>query len=91
MSHTAHNRTDLTKRVRRIAGQLAAVEKALDTDASCSDVLQQVAAVRGAINGLMDELIIEHLREHVAAPDLTPQARDNGAEELIAVIRRYAK
>jgi len=91
MSHTAHNRTDLTKRVRRITGQLAAVEKALEANASCSDVLQQVAAVRGAINGLMDELIIEHLREHVAAPDLTPQARDNGAEELIAVIRRYAK
>jgi FrmR/RcnR family transcriptional regulator, repressor of frmRAB operon len=91
MSHTAHNRTDLTKRVRRITGQLAAVEKALDANASCSDVLQQVAAVRGAINGLMDELIIEHLREHVAAPDLAPQARDNGAEELIAVIRRYAK
>ena len=91
MSHTAHNRTDLTKRVRRIAGQLAAVEKALDANASCSDVLQQVAAVRGAVNGLMDELIIEHLREHVAAPDLTPQSRDNGAEELIAVIRRYAK
>lgn len=91
MSHAHANRPALTARLRRIAGQLAAVEKALDADAACSDVLQQVAAVRGAINGLMDELIIEHLREHVAAPDLPPAVRNAGAEELITVIRRYAK
>ncbi|MBP2160345.1 MULTISPECIES: metal/formaldehyde-sensitive transcriptional repressor [Asticcacaulis] len=91
MSHAHANRPALTARVRRIAGQLAAVEKALEADASCSDVLQQVAAVRGAINGLMDELIVDHLREHVAAPGLSSEARSDGAEELIAVIRRYAK
>lgn len=50
---------------------MAAAARALDADAGCAAVLQQVAAARGAINGLMDELIEDHLREHLARPDLT--------------------
>lgn len=91
MAHTSSNKDQLIARVRRITGQMAAVERALDTDAGCAAVLQQVAAARGAINGLMDELIEDHLREHVARPDLDDTARAAGAAELIAVIRRYAK
>ncbi|HDZ71685.1 MAG TPA: metal/formaldehyde-sensitive transcriptional repressor [Aurantimonas coralicida] len=91
MAHTSSNKDQLIARIRRIAGQMAAVERALDTDAGCSAVLQQVAAARGAINGLMDELIEDHLREHVARPDIDDAARAAGADELIAVIRRYAK
>ena len=91
MSHLKANKDQLVARVRRIAGQMAAIERALDIDASCAAVLQQVAAARGAINGLMDEIVEDHIREHVARPDLTDDARAVGAEELIAVIRRYAK
>lgn len=91
MGHIRRNKDALTARVRRIAGQMAAVEKALEGDAGCADILQQVAAVRGAINGLMDELIADHLKAHVAAPDLTPAERTQGAEDLITIIRRYAK
>ncbi|MFA6965753.1 metal/formaldehyde-sensitive transcriptional repressor [Bosea sp. (in: a-proteobacteria)] len=91
MSHLKSNKDQLIARVRRIAGQMAAIERALDTDASCAAVLQQVAALRGAIGGLMDEIVEDHVREHVARPDLTDEARAAGAEELIAVIRRYAK
>jgi DNA-binding FrmR family transcriptional regulator len=81
----------LTARVRRIAGQLASVERALTDAADCADVLQQVAAVRGAVNGLMDEILEAHLREHVAAAELDADARQRGADELITAIRRYAK
>lgn len=91
MSHVKANQQQLIARVRRIAGQMTAIERALETDAGCSAVLQQVAAVRGAINGLMDEIVEGHVREHVAHPDLDDAARAAGAEELIAVIRRYAK
>lgn len=91
MVHTSSNKEQLIARVRRITGQMAAVERALDTEAGCAAVLQQVAAARGAINGLMDELIEDHLREHVARPDLNDADRAAGAAELIAVIRRYAK
>ena len=91
MAHIASNKSQLLARIRRIAGQLSAVERAIDADEGCAIVLQQVAAARGAINGLMDEIIEDHLREHVAHPELDPAARAKGADELIAVIRRYAK
>jgi DNA-binding FrmR family transcriptional regulator len=91
MAHLKKNKEQLVSRVRRISGQLVAIERALEADAGCSAVLQQVAAARGAINGLMDEIVEDHVREHVARPDLDAEDRAAGAEELIAVIRRYAK
>lgn len=90
MAHI-HARPELIARVRRIAGQLASVERGLSDGADCAAVLQQVAAIKGAVNGLMDEVLEAHLLEHVAAPDLTPAARAQGAEDVLAAIRRYAK
>lgn len=90
MSHLSSN-PELVARVRRIAGQLAAVERGLTQGPDCASVLQQVAAVRGAVNGLMEEIIEAHLRQHVAAPGLEPEARDQGADEVVAAIRRYAR
>jgi len=90
MSHLA-TRPELLARVRRISGQVAAVEKALAANESCATVLHRVAAVRGAVNGLLDEVIAEHLTEHVALPGLSDAERAAGADELLAVIRRYAK
>ncbi len=91
MAHLKSGQRQLIARVRRIAGQLASVERALQEEVDCAAVLQQVAAIRGAVNGLVDEVIEAHLREHVAAPGLEPAERERGAEELIAAIRRYAK
>jgi DNA-binding FrmR family transcriptional regulator len=91
MAHTTANKHHLVARVRRIAGQIAAIEKAIEDEAGCASILHQVAGARGAINGLLDELIEDHLREHVARPGLDDAARAAGAEELIAAVRRYAK
>ncbi|MDJ0390633.1 metal/formaldehyde-sensitive transcriptional repressor [Roseomonas sp. E05] len=91
MSHLKANRQQLLNRVRRIAGQVEAVERALLEDAECAVTLQRVAAVRGAVNGLLDEILEDHLREHVARPGLSDEERREGAEDMIAVIRRYAK
>ena len=90
MAHTTTNRDRLLARVRRIAGQVAAIERAIAADAGCATVLHQVASVRGAVHGLMDELVEDHVREHVASPGLSDAARAEGAEELIAALRRYA-
>lgn len=90
MAHTSSNAA-LIARVRRISGQVAAVDRALEGEADCVTVLQQVAAIRGAVNGLLDELIEAHLREHVCAPELDAAARQRGADEVMAAIRRYAK
>lgn len=91
MSHHVVDRDKLLARVRRIAGQVAAVERQLLEDADCSATLQLVASVRGAVGGLMEELIESHVREHVAQPGLSDSARAEASEELIALIRRYGK
>lgn len=90
MSHLSAN-ADLIARVRRIAGQVAAIEKALDAEAPCATVLHRVAAVRGALNGLLDEVIASHLEAHVAANGLSDEERAAGTADLLAVIRRYSK
>ena len=89
--HAIRDKDRLLARVRRIAGQVAAIERALTEEADCSRTLQQVAAARGAISGLMEEIMAQHLREHVAGPDIADEDRAQGAEELIALLHRYGK
>jgi DNA-binding FrmR family transcriptional regulator len=91
MAHVVSDRQKLLDRIRRIAGQVSAVERQLQGDADCSATLQLVASVRGAVGGLMDELIETHLREHVARPGLTDDERLEASDELLALIRRYGK
>ncbi|KFG91321.1 Transcriptional regulator [Sphingobium herbicidovorans NBRC 16415] len=89
--HVVENREKLLARVRRIAGQVGAVERQLSGNAGCSETLQLVASVRGAVGSLMEELIEQHMRDHVARPGLTDDEREAAAEEMLALIRRYGK
>jgi DNA-binding FrmR family transcriptional regulator len=90
MGHLAKDKTKLVARVRRLKGQMDAIERALDADASCSEVLNLVASVRGAVTGLMSELVEDHITEHVLnAPTAT--ARAKGAADLIGVVKAYLK
>jgi FrmR/RcnR family transcriptional regulator, repressor of frmRAB operon len=92
MAHLAKDKEKLLIRVRRIRGQVEAVERALREDQECSDVLQLVAACRGAMNGLMAELVEGHIWFHVLDPNRakdSPQAA--AAEELIDIVRAYLK
>ncbi|MDR5759096.1 metal/formaldehyde-sensitive transcriptional repressor [Caballeronia sp. LZ035] len=91
MSHLIGNKDVLLKRVRRIAGQVQAIERSLESEADCEKVLHLVAATRGAMNGLLDEIIEAHAREHVAHPDLTAKERQEGVDALLEAIRRYTK
>ena len=90
MSHLQKQKSKLLARIRRIKGQIEAAERALESDASCADVLQLLAATRGAFNGLTGELIEEHLREHVLHAESEADRRQ-GADELASVIRTYMK
>ncbi len=91
MAHVRSSKDNLLKRVKRIAGQIQAIERALDSDDDCSKTLLLVASTRGAINGLMDEIIEDHAREHVANPTLSNEERAKGVDELLEAIRRYSK
>jgi DNA-binding FrmR family transcriptional regulator len=92
VSHTVREKTKLLNRVRRIRGQVEAVERALEHELGCADVLQLITAARGAINGLMSEVIEDHIRMHLIDPALHPGTdAGHAAEELIDVVRSYLK
>jgi DNA-binding FrmR family transcriptional regulator len=90
MSHTIRNQAKLIARVRRLKGQMEAIARALEAEQPCGDILNLVASVRGAVQGLTVELIEDHLREHVAGPSAGTD-REQGAAQLIEVVRRYLK
>lgn len=92
MTHTIRDKQKLLNRVRRIRGQLEAVERALDQEQNDSAVLQLIAACRGAINSLMAEVIEGYIRFHVSDPDKQPQSEQaKTTQQLIDIVRAYLK
>jgi FrmR/RcnR family transcriptional regulator, repressor of frmRAB operon len=92
MAHVIRDKKKLLNRIRRIKGQVDAVERSLEEGAECSHILHTVAACRGAIDGLMAEVIEGHIRFHVVDPDHNPASeRAKAAQELIDVIKMYMK
>ncbi|BAN51599.1 MULTISPECIES: metal/formaldehyde-sensitive transcriptional repressor [Pseudomonadaceae] len=91
MAHTTKSQKLLLTRVRRIKGQAEALEKALEQEAECAAILQQIAAIRGAINGLMAEVLEGHIREHLGADNISPQQRSDDLEQVVGVLRSYLK
>lgn len=92
MAHTIRDRQKLLNRIRRIRGQIEAVEKAVEQEQDCSVILHTIAACRGAINSLMAEVIEGHIRFHVIDPDHEPTSkRARAAQELIEVVKAYLK
>jgi DNA-binding FrmR family transcriptional regulator len=92
MVHTVEEKQKLLHRVRRLRGQIEALERALEADASCTDVMKLLTASRGAINGLMAEVVEDHIRLHMMGGGRKP-TRDEAeaAEELVGVLRTYIK
>ena len=92
MADTVHDKEKLLQRIRRIRGQVNAVEKALIDEQDCSSVLMTLAATRGAINSLMSEVLETHVRFHVLSRDGKPSIKQaQAADELVDVIRTYLK
>jgi FrmR/RcnR family transcriptional regulator, repressor of frmRAB operon len=90
--HTIREKQRLLARVRRIRGQVEAIERALESEAGCETVMHQIAGVRGAMAGLMAEVVEEHILTHLVDPAQHPGALNTAsAEELMAVIRTYLK
>lgn len=92
MAHTQRDHEKLLARVRKIRGQLNAVETALTDDEDCSRVLNTLASCRGALNGLMIEILEGHIRYHVVDPDQRPESkRAQATAELIEILRTYLR
>jgi len=91
MTHTIREKQKLINRVRRLRGQMEAVERMLEEEKGCAEVMQLIAGIRGAVNGLMAEVIEDHIHHHLAAADLTQGDRNEAAGELVDVVRAYLK
>jgi DNA-binding FrmR family transcriptional regulator len=90
MSHTVAEKAKLLNRVRRVRGQIEALERAVIGEEGCATVLHLIVAARGGINALMAEVIEDHIRLHVIDPAKDAERR-RGAEELIAAVQSYLK
>jgi FrmR/RcnR family transcriptional regulator, repressor of frmRAB operon len=92
MAHTIEEKTKLLQRVRRLRGQVDAIERALEKDADCAKVMQLTVSVRGAANSLMAELLEDHIRMHVSDPAHDRhRGRARGAKHLIDIVHAYLK
>ena len=92
MSHTIRDKQKLLNRVRRIRGQIDAIERALEQESECGDVLQQITSCRGAMNGLLAVVLEDHIRTHLIDADADHRDRHGDArEQLIDVVHSYFK
>lgn len=89
MSHTLKDKQALLNRVRRLRGQIDGLERALEEEVGCYAILQQISAVRGAVNGLMGCVLEGHIREHMQP--LAEAGEPDASEALIKVLRSYLK
>jgi DNA-binding FrmR family transcriptional regulator len=92
MTHTIREKQKLLARVRRIRGQVEAIERALLSETGCEQVMHLIAGVRGAMAGLMAEVVEDHVRTHLVDAEKFPTALNaDAASQLLAVVRSYLK
>jgi DNA-binding FrmR family transcriptional regulator len=92
MTHTIREKSKLLARVKRIRGQVEAIERALSEEAGCERIMHMIAGVRGGVTGLMAEVVEDHIRTHLVDPESNPGALNAGAaEQLIEVVHTYLK
>src|ERR1700745_4048778 len=92
MTHTVREKQKLMARVRRIRGQVEAIERALDGEAGCEQVMHLIAGVRGAIAGLMAEVVEDHVRTHLVDAEKHPTPLiAEAAKQLLDMVRTCLK
>lgn len=88
----SHEKQKLLNRVRRLRGQVDAIERALEAEGGCTDVMRLLTAARGAINGMMAEVVEDHIQMHMMEANRRPSVEEiEAADELVAVLRSYIR
>ena len=92
MSHTVEGKQKLINRVRRLRGQLDALERALEAEESCEELMQLLVTSRGAVDGLMVEVVEGYVRTHMIDPERKPsRSEQHAADALLGVLRAYIR
>ncbi|WP_295473807.1 metal/formaldehyde-sensitive transcriptional repressor [uncultured Pseudomonas sp.] len=91
MAHTITGKKQLLTRVRKIRGQATALETALEGEKDCLAILQQIAAIRGAVNGLMAEVMEGHIRDHLGGNEVSAEQRQVEIDQVARLLRSYLR
>ncbi len=92
MPHAIPEKQKLLNRVRRLRGQVDALERALEAEESCTAIMRLLTAARGAMNGMMAEVVEDHIQLHMMGANRKPaQDEIEAADELVEVLRSYIK
>jgi DNA-binding FrmR family transcriptional regulator len=90
MGHVEKEKTKLLNRLRRLKGQIEAIERSVEQDQECARVLQQATSCRGALEGFIAEVIEDHIREHLVDPRAAADdPRRQAADELVEIVHAY--
>lgn len=92
MTHAIADSQKLLNRVRRLRGQVDAIERGLQAQAGCTEIMRLLTAARGAINGMMAEVVEDHIQMHMVEAGRKPSRDEKeAADELVAVLRSYIR
>ncbi len=91
MPHSPEEKKQALVRVRRIKGQIAALEQAIENEAECSSWLQQLASVRGAVKGLMTVVLESYLREEFPDTNKRRGSQTKSINDAISIVRSYLR
>ncbi|KAA8732160.1 metal/formaldehyde-sensitive transcriptional repressor [Acinetobacter qingfengensis] len=91
MPKTLEDKKKILIRVRKVQGQVQAIERSLESDSPCTDVLQQICAIRGALNGLMTELLEIHLKDTLVSGESTELQRSDELIQISKILKSYLK
>lgn len=92
MAHVVAEKQKLLNRIRRLRGQIEALDRAVEAEEGCSEVMRLLTAARGAINAIMAEVVEDHIVLHMIDPERKPsRAEQQAADELLDVLRTYIR
>jgi FrmR/RcnR family transcriptional regulator, repressor of frmRAB operon len=92
VTHTIREKKKLLARIGRIRGQVEGLERALTEETDCARIMHMIAGIRGAVSGLMAEVVEDHVRTHLVDARKNPGALNtDAAEQLIDVVHTYLR
>ena len=90
MTHVEKEKLKLLNRLKRLRGQVEAIERAVEADTECARVLQLATSCRGALDGFIAEVIEDHILEHLVDPKASrDDPRAQAAEELVEIVHSF--
>jgi len=91
LAEISKEKQKLLSRIKRVGGQIDAVEHSVTVGHECADILMLLAAIRGGVNSLMAEILEDHIRLHITHPNRSSGSPEELTEDLIGLVRAYLK